>query len=127
MEDIVQAVIDRQNLVPAAPVIQILTDISIDADVRTAVEALTDRIGLDRSYQRAITLCPWVAGNWLVVSSVGVLLFFVCQHSPEQAKPSLVKLLIGALIVFILSGLIILALFGRARNNLVRLIGVNRF
>lgn len=127
LADISDLVSARKALVPAASTIEILNELPIDARVRQAITALSERIELDRFYQRTLYLSSWVAISWLIVIISSLTLFFLYFHSPVGTHRFSVSLLVGVIVLSSLAGGVALVLFLKARNNLVRILGAYRF
>lgn len=127
LADINDQVNSRRLLVPTVTTLEILTELSIDARVKEAIEALSERVKLDRSYKRTVGLCWWVALPWLVSVISSLMLFYVYFHSSVGVRYSLINSLWGVLIVSVLVGSLTLFLFLKSRNTLVWIIGANRF
>src|SRR6267142_2181024 len=117
----------RKELLKAASTTDILMELPIDAQVREAMAAVSERNSLDRTFGRAAWLCPWVAISWLFVICSSVVLFFVIHHAPPSWKTICTRGLTLTIVTASLAGMIFFGLFLRARNRLIRLLGGNRF
>jgi hypothetical protein len=58
------------------PTIQILTELSLDAEVRLAMTALTERLSLEGAYDRAVSSCNLVALPCLLLIVLSLAAFF---------------------------------------------------
>lgn len=124
MAEITDAVIERKKLPQAASSLEILNEpgIYVRVRVREASKALSERFALDRSLQGLQGLCPWVATSWLIAAISCVALFFV-YHSPLIIRDVLNMVLLGMIILSVLAGGVLLFIYFRARNKLIRIIG----
>lgn len=127
MVSIYEAVSDRKAFLPAASTIEVLSELAINADIRKAASVVTERIELDRWYERAIRLSKWVSAPWLLAVFSSLSIFFVYHHVDGGLKGTLLWILAGASIVSGVIGGTALGLFLNARNRLIELIGANRF
>lgn len=128
MAEITDAVIERKKLPQAASSLEILNEpgIYVRVRVREASKALSERFALDRSLQGLQGLCPWVATSWLIATISCVALFFVYHHSPIMVRDILNTILLGMIILSVLAGGVLLFIYFRARNNLIRILGDSR-
>jgi len=117
----------RKELLKAASTTDILMELPIDAQVREAMAAVSERNSLDRAFGRAAWTCPWVAISWLIVICSSLTLFFVIHHAVPGWKTVYKWGLILAIVTASMAGIVFFGLFLRARNRLIRLLGGNRF
>jgi hypothetical protein len=126
MVDIYELIASRKALVPPASAIEILTELPIDRKVRETVSAVSERIELDRSYQRAARLCPWVAYPWLISILSFVGLFLARFHAGGDVKDHVLTILFAAAVLSVVTGAGAFCIFVGTRNRLLRLLGANR-
>lgn len=117
---------NRRSLVPGASVIEILTELPIDTKVKEAMVALSERLEIDQSYDKAARSCPWVAASWLVLAMSSVGMFFVHYHVSGILKVGLTASLWLLMGISAVIGSIAFAKFHRAQNRLTRLLRANR-
>ncbi len=117
----------RKKLLSAASAMDILMELPIDVDVREAMAAVSERSSLDRAFQRALGVCPWVAVSWLVVICTSLALFFVNHYTAASWKPiytwCLIVLIAGASLI----GMTSFGLFFRWRDRFLRILRANKF
>jgi hypothetical protein len=117
----------RKGFLPAASTTDILMELPIDAQVREAMAAVSERNSLDRAFGRAAWLSPCVAISSLFVICSSVALFFVIHHAPSGWKTTCTWGLILTIVSASVAGLIFFGLFWRASYKLSRLLRGNRF
>ena len=117
----------RKELLKTSSTTDILMELPIDAQVREAMSAVAERALLDRTFQRAMAPCSWVAISWLIVICASITLFFVNHHSVSGWKTAYAWGLIFAIAIASFAGMTSLGLFLMARNRLIRILGANRF
>jgi hypothetical protein len=120
-------VVARKTLWTAASTMDILVELPIDAQVREAMAAVSERNLLDRTFQRAVGSCPWVATSSLIVICTSLALFFVNHHAVTSWKLVYTWWLIVVIAGAFLTGATSFGLFIRWQNRLVRILGANRF
>ncbi len=117
----------RKKLLPVALAMEILMELPIDAEVREAMAAVSERSSLDRAFQRALGVCRWVAVSWLIAICASSALFFVSHYAVTGWKPvyswCLIVLIAGAS----LTGMTSFGLFLRWRDRLLRILKANKF
>jgi hypothetical protein len=120
------AVAARQAILPAASTPEILTELSIDAKVREAVNVISDRIALDRSYRLAQKRSIWVAFSWLAVdaSVVATITITVLRYF-AGTKSIWVPSLLILTVLCVAVGFCLLMLYRSALNKFIRLLRTN--
>ncbi|MGA7218542.1 MAG: hypothetical protein WBX38_09515 [Candidatus Sulfotelmatobacter sp.] len=116
----------RRSLLPSASLIEILTELPLDSKVKEAMAALSERLEMNQSYEKAAGACHWVAGSWLIVTLCSVGMFFVHYHMAGALKAGLMLILQLLLAVSIGAGVVALGKFHRAQNLLTRKLRSNR-
>jgi hypothetical protein len=117
----------RKELLKAASTTDILMELPIDAQVREAMAAVSARNSLDRTFQRALGACRWVAVSWLIVICTSLALFFVNHHAVTGWKPVYTWWLIVVIAGASLTGTTSFGLYLRWRDRLLRILRANKF
>jgi hypothetical protein len=124
--EIFDSVETRKKFVPAATTMEILVELPIDAKIREARAALLVGDKLDRSYQKAMQLCPWIAVPWLVFVLCSGGSFWAHFYGPIQYRWYFTRALIALGTSALVIGIITLGWFSRERRQFVQLLGRNR-
>ena len=121
-----ELLVSRRSLLPRASLIEILTELPLDSKVKEAMAALSERLEIDQSYDKAARSCPWVAASGLICTASSVGIFIVHYHASGILKTGLttaLRLLIATSAV--VCG-VTLVKFRQAQNRLTRQLRANR-
>lgn len=117
----------RKKLLSAASATDILMELPIDVEVREAMAAVSERSSLDRTFQRALGACRWVAVSWLIVICTSLALFFVYHYAVADWKPTYTWWLIVVFAGASLTGATGLGLHWRWLDRFLRILRANKF
>ena len=117
----------RKKLLSVASATDILMELPIDAEVREAMAAVSEISSLDRAFQRALGVCPWVAVSWLIVVVTSFALFFVSHYTVTGWKSVYTWCLIVLIASASLAGMTSFGLFLRWRDRFLRILRANKF
>lgn len=125
--NIYDLIASRKAVLPAASAstIEVLTELSIDAEVREAIGVIMQRGALDRAFRSARALSIWVAIPWLACIVLSVILFFGHYDAQTGIKSLWVPVLLVPTILSGGIGCCTLTLYRLALNRFIRLLGGN--